>query len=286
METKNFNNLVQQKDLPASEFGEHIGFKHWLVDKGYNVVYQNNDFHTLSFYLSGGNMNTRANQPSNIGGPNRFCFMAHSQDSTWQIRQKTEFAHLYFSPALIKRFAASTYQIDTRAIELTDQVFLEDERLKLLFLKYFSVKKTQSAGIELHIEQLGYEVLDYVIRSFNGFDIKQNAIAGGLSTSHRNQTYQQIMDGIGDKLTIAKLASAVNLSPHHFAKMFKLSFGESPASFINWVRIEKAKALLKTNTSLVEISAQLGFTHQSHMTMAFKRMLGVTPARYRALTKV
>lgn len=285
MDTRHFNTLVTPQTEVASKLKSDIGLKHWQVEEGHNVVYQNDDFHTLSLYLKGGENNIRLDQPSNKGSAGQFCFMAQSQASTWQIKQRTEFAHIYFSKTLVNHFAASTHQMDTRFIELTDKVFLKDDYLHQLFLQYFSAKRLNTANGELFAEQVSYKLLDKIVSEFNGFNVKSKEVVGGLSPQHRRQVFARIMDSLGHKITITELAKEVNLSPHHFAKMFKLSCGESPASFVSWLRIEEAKKQLKTQLPLSQISAQLGFTHQSHMTQSFKRMIGVTPARYRTFFK-
>jgi AraC family transcriptional regulator len=47
-------------------------------------------------------------------------------------------------------------------------------------------------------------------------------------------------------------------------------------------RIEKAKELLiSTNTPIAELAMATGFSDQSHLTMAFRRAVGQSPARYR-----
>jgi transcriptional regulator GlxA family with amidase domain len=73
-------------------------------------------------------------------------------------------------------------------------------------------------------------------------------------------------DYIDEKLTIDRLSIDVGLSHFHFAKIFKLSLGESPAYFINRLRIEKVKQCLKTTRKISDIVTSMGFSQQSHMT--------------------
>lgn len=255
------------------------------MSEGHNIFYQNDEFHTLSLYLHGGNNNSRHGKPGKKGVSGSFCFMPQQQDSVWHIEQKVEFAHLYFSHDLLRRFAASTYQMDSRFIELQEQTFRQDTKLKQLFLPFFQAKKRLSSENAILQEQMAHEVLHHVLSRFNVFDVKCDikfgAIQGGLSSSHRKKVIDQINDRLNEKLTIEALAKSVCLSPFHFAKMFKLSFGETPAHFINWMRVEKAKQLLKSKAPLSDISLQTGFSQQSHMTSNFKALTGMTPARYR-----
>ena len=79
------------------------------------------------------------------------------------------------------------------------------------------------------------------------------------------------------------MASVTQLSDFHFSKMFKCSFGISPAAFVTLVRIDKIKTMLKTsaNTRLADISVATGFAQQSHMTQALKKQSKMTPSQYR-----
>lgn len=77
------------------------------------------------------------------------------------------------------------------------------------------------------------------------------------------------------------MASVTQLSNFHFAKMFKCSFGISPAAFVRLFRIEKIREMLNGQSSLADISVAPGFAQQSHMTQAFKSQTGITPVQYR-----
>src|SRR5262249_60369278 len=73
------------------------------------------------------------------------------------------------------------------------------------------------------------------------------------------------------------------LSPYHFARRFKESTGLSPHRYIIARRIERAKELLRgeEDLSLGQVAARVGFWDQGHFTRHFKRLVGVTPRRFR-----
>ncbi|MEN1728058.1 MAG: AraC family transcriptional regulator [Pseudomonadota bacterium] len=282
MEAVEFSQFVQDESSHLSGPSKDISVRRWTMDKGHQIRYQNDQFHTLSLYLAGGNENIRTDRPASRGSTGSFCFMPQTQGSVWKINQQVTFAHLYFSNSFLQRYCASAYQVDTRFIELEDQLFLEDSELRSAFLNCLLARQSQATESDLAIEQLSYEVIQLVVEKFAVFRLPAPKPKGGLSARARRLIYHQINDRLGEKITLAELADSVGLSPYHFARMFKLSFGESPARFIDWMRIEKVKALLATKAELCEISVQVGFAHQSHMTQRFKHWVGVTPARYRS----
>jgi AraC family transcriptional regulator len=78
------------------------------------------------------------------------------------------------------------------------------------------------------------------------------------------------------------LAETAGLSPFHFSRAFKESFGLPPHRYLSSRRIDKAKDLLaRPNLSVTEIGAQLGFSETSSFSTAFLRHTGTTPTAYR-----
>jgi AraC family transcriptional regulator len=64
--------------------------------------------------------------------------------------------------------------------------------------------------------------------------------------------------------------------------LFKQAFEQSPHQYVLSRRVERAKTMLKDGErSIAEIATACGFANQGHLTTAFKRRTGVTPASYR-----
>ncbi|GLK91980.1 AraC family transcriptional regulator [Pseudomonas turukhanskensis] len=81
--------------------------------------------------------------------------------------------------------------------------------------------------------------------------------------------------------SLEQLASAVNLSPFHFARVFRRATGLPPHAWLKQRRLEQARALLKAGCAPVSVAVQLGFSDQSHLTRQFKQAYGVGPGEYR-----
>jgi AraC family transcriptional regulator len=87
---------------------------------------------------------------------------------------------------------------------------------------------------------------------------------------------------LGESLHIERLASAVHISPFHFARLFKRATGLPPHAYLMRRRIERAKELLsKGGLPLVHVAAHVGFQTQGHFTEVFRRHAGLTPRRFR-----
>ena len=79
-------------------------------------------------------------------------------------------------------------------------------------------------------------------------------------------------------ITLAELAAIAHMSPSYFSRLFKQSTGLSPHQYVIQDRVDRAKQLLlRRELSIAEISYCLGFTHQSHFSHHFKRLVGSSP---------
>ncbi|MFY0728321.1 AraC family ligand binding domain-containing protein [Pseudomonas sp. NFX15] len=81
--------------------------------------------------------------------------------------------------------------------------------------------------------------------------------------------------------SLEELAAAVNLSPFHFARVFRHATGMPPHTWLMQQRIARARALLQSGCLPLEVAMQLGFADQSHLSRQFKQVYGVGPAAYR-----
>jgi len=63
--------------------------------------------------------------------------------------------------------------------------------------------------------------------------------------------------------------------------------GESPATFVLRIKMQRASILLKTKVelSIEDIALKTGFEHVSSFYHAFKKIYGVTPSKYRKMEK-
>jgi AraC-like DNA-binding protein len=81
--------------------------------------------------------------------------------------------------------------------------------------------------------------------------------------------------------SLETLAEAVNLSPFHFARVFRRATGMPPHTWLMQQRIARARALLQSGCLPLEVAMQLGFADQSHLSRQFKQVYGVGPGAYR-----
>jgi AraC-like DNA-binding protein len=86
-----------------------------------------------------------------------------------------------------------------------------------------------------------------------------------------------------ETITVADMARVAALSPAHFSREFRRTFGETPHRYLLTRRLERAAALLRTtDRTVADICYMVGLTSVGSFTMSFRRTFGVTPTSYRA----
>jgi AraC-like DNA-binding protein len=94
---------------------------------------------------------------------------------------------------------------------------------------------------------------------------------------------QYIAEHQREKLTLGRVAKAMNTSACNFCKAFTKATGIHFTDYLSRVRIERAKSLLlNPNFRVSEIAYEAGFQSLTHFNRVFKRIQGRSPTEYRA----
>lgn len=82
--------------------------------------------------------------------------------------------------------------------------------------------------------------------------------------------------------SLTDIAKSLNSSVGYLSSCFKKTIGISIMEYFKKIKIDRAKALLlNTDKSIVEISTLLGFCDQANFSRNFKKIVGITPTKYR-----
>jgi transcriptional regulator GlxA family with amidase domain len=91
-----------------------------------------------------------------------------------------------------------------------------------------------------------------------------------------------IVENVKSDLSIEALAERAHMSPRNFARVFTREVGQTPARYVDNVRVEAAQRRLEESTdSLDEIATQCGFGSVNSMRRSFLRIRGIPPSEYR-----
>ncbi|HZF29325.1 MAG TPA: AraC family transcriptional regulator [Gammaproteobacteria bacterium] len=105
---------------------------------------------------------------------------------------------------------------------------------------------------------------------------------GGLAPWQIREVTAHIEARLDTPIRSSELAAVARLSPCHFSRVFRNSFGCSPLEYVARRRMEHAQGLmLSTNAPLCEIALDCGLADQAHFSRLFRRFVGETPRSWR-----
>lgn len=92
---------------------------------------------------------------------------------------------------------------------------------------------------------------------------------------------EYLHDNYAQNVSLEELARHANLSPYHLNRVFSREVGLPPHRYQIAVRVGRARELLARGIPIARVAAETGFADQSHLTRTFKRLVQVSPGRYR-----
>jgi AraC family transcriptional regulator len=104
-----------------------------------------------------------------------------------------------------------------------------------------------------------------------------------LSPAQRRAIFDYIRSNLSHDISVCELARIVQMSPAHFSRVFRASFGIAPYRYVIVQRVQEAKRMLVSPMlSSSQVGSALGFASQSHFIKVFRQATGVTPKQFRA----
>lgn len=91
-----------------------------------------------------------------------------------------------------------------------------------------------------------------------------------------------ILANYAANITIETVSDFLGLNKTYFCSLFKKDLDITFSAFLNLVRIEEAKQLLKySHRSILEIAISVGYNNQNYFAIQFKKFTGLTPGDFR-----
>jgi AraC-like DNA-binding protein len=81
-------------------------------------------------------------------------------------------------------------------------------------------------------------------------------------------------------ISLLELSTLGGVSPFHLSRRFRSRYGLPPYMYLELVRVNRARDLLRRGDPISRVAFDTGFSDQSHLTRRFKRVVGVPPGQY------
>jgi AraC family transcriptional regulator len=206
----------------------------------------------------------------------------------WRASGPREALHIYLEPALLARVAAEAFDLDPARTLVPPLDSLDLPHVRAAMLAVDAELTDGGAGGPLAAESLANVLAVHLIRHTLAPRRLERGPDGALPRGRLRAVVEYIEEHLDASPTLEEMAAVARLSPYHFARQFKAATGLPPHQYVIARRIERAKQLLQggAGLSLAEVALHAGFSDQSQFSRHFKRLVGVTPGRFRTPARI
>jgi AraC family transcriptional regulator len=187
-----------------------------------------------------------------------------------------QFMVLAFEPDVLARQIERT--TESNYLELLPIINPCDPLIHSIGLTLKAELESGGIGGRLYVDALTTALMAHLLRYYSVENYTLPPRTNGLPRRTLRQVVDYIHEHLNQDLTLETLAALAQMSPSYFSRLFKQSTRLSPHQYVIRCRIERAKQLLpQGQLSIAEIAFSLGFSHQSHFSHHFKRLVGSSP---------
>ncbi len=126
-------------------------------------------------------------------------------------------------------------------------------------------------------EEIFFFLLEQLIEEYT----EQEVPAGNTEQSTEARAICEFLENhYMENITLDDLCKLTGLSKYYLLRSFTKQKGISPYSYLETIRIDKAKKMLEQGVLPIDVAILTGFTDQSHFSNFFKKFIGLTPKQY------
>ncbi len=165
-----------------------------------------------------------------------------------EINRPIRFIDSDFMSSLIRNITSEFYSMSSRRVKMLDNL------MKTLLMK-LSETGLRKDNIQLSSEPHYSSLIDLRAKIYRNPQMKWN---------------------------VDSMAADVNMSRSYFQHLYSEVFGVSCMTDVISGKIEKAKEILsETNCTVAQVASMCGYDNEEHFMRQFKKIVGVTPTKYR-----
>lgn len=166
-----------------------------------------------------------------------------------------------------------TADIINLCLGVMEQVLLQWGINEVEIMKSYRLDLTQGITY-VEYKQLIIKIIE------DGFD-RLNGIKKNKYKTEVIDVIEYLNKNAYKKISLSEIARLVNLNESYLCRTFKKETGQGITEYINNLKIDKAKEILKSSDILVkEVSIQIGIDNPYYFNRLFKKIVGITPGEY------
>jgi AraC family transcriptional regulator len=187
--------------------------------------------------------------------------------------------------ALLSRVILENWGADPRGVEIVPQFLVRDSVIEAVVTQLAVEVGNDSPSDFLYAESACEFLAHYLIQRYSTLSKTPTRPFGGLPGHRLKVVKDYIEENLGNPIALRELAGLACVSVRHFERAFRQSLGVPPHRYVLERRVSAARDLLLSHPELniEEIARQLGFSSSSHLSSAFVRRMGCSPATFRRM---
>ncbi|WP_063495240.1 AraC family transcriptional regulator [Paraburkholderia phytofirmans] len=200
------------------------------------------------------------------------------------LESSVETMHLYLHGDVFDACLRERGGDGIEAMQLLPEMCVQDALLLEIGTEVSRLMESKAKGVGLYIDTLALAISERLIsRQLKRYVSTQGKLQCPPLSPVRLHAITEYVDvNLCEEISLSQLCALAGMSASHFVRRFNAALGQSPYQFVLSRRIESAKRLLaRTDRPIADIALDCGFSHQEHLTNAFRRRVGTTPAAYR-----
>ena len=214
--------------------------------------------------------------------------------SEWQIDGECTLMHVYIDPELLAQFS-ERQSLEPHDVAVAEFVAVEDSWLQGFFQMLMSeieIYSPSSGDLQLFLTQLRDPLLAHLLSWYSHEKQRErpeaadSRLARPLRSALLRRVEGYVEAHLAEEIHLATLARLVFMSGDHFIRAFHAATGQTPYHFLLEKRLHASAQQLKTQRySIKEIARLVGFSNPSYFAAKFRRRYGMTPSRYREMSR-
>ena len=174
-----------------------------------------------------------------------------------------EYADLMYNRYLEKKMDLFSIPYDDRRITAFNEIFdLLENSFEIRELEVINIKLQEFIASFIYYKEIN--------PAFQDVDVVSNSILF-------------MKKNLGNLVSVEELAAQQLLSVSHYSRLFRKKTGSSPNQYFNQLKIQQScQYLYFSDRNIKEICVELGFEDPYYFSRLFKKLMGISPAKYKS----
>ncbi len=192
-----------------------------------------------------------------------------------------EVMHLYLGLHVIDRAAREITGEGKRNLVFREVSGERDPILSVLLDRIRIEITARHAPSAMFVIGIAQSLAVHLVRTYRDAGVKQ-AVSGALPAIRLRRVVNMMQKHLNKEFNLGRLANEAGMSDFHFSRLFKRATGLAPSQYFIRARMAEARRLLReTDSSVIEVGLDVGYSSPSHFAQVFRREVGVSPTDYR-----